>query len=397
MSPVDVSWPKARALAHATGAVLGSEVVGIPACVWRRAAGDVRALTSLPPFDASAMDGWAVAGSGPWRVVGSSRAGGRPAWALTEGEALEVTTGSALAPGATAVLRCEHGRIDDVGLLHGAITPGQDIRHAGEELRAGSLVARAGTLLDPVLVGLVAAVGHDEVSVVRRPRVRVLVLGDELLRSGPAREGRVRDSLGPQLPAWLDAWGCELTEVRHVPDTAAAQREAVASRDDSADVVVTTGGTSVGPADFVRDALEVSGGHLVVSGVDCRPGHPMLLGHWHDRWLVGLPGNPHAAVAALLTLLDPLLLALHGVELPPLQQVRLAERVSPRGAGTRLVPCTLDAGSATPASGIGSGMLRGLAQADGLAVVPASAALEDLVGWLPLPWTQRRGGGLVAL
>lgn len=389
-----VPWSQARSLAHAAGGVgLGIEVVTLTASLWRRSANDVHARTALPAFDVSAIDGWAVAGPGPWRVVGSVRAGAPPTTDVTLGQAVEITTGSALPDGVTGVLRLEHGQVTIEGWLEGQVRPGQDVRRAGDELRAGTVVVEAGSRLDPVRVGLVAAAGHDQVSVVGLPGVRVLVLGDELLQVGVAHGGRVRDSLGPQLPGWLDAWGCGLTEVRHVADDAAAQRAAVRSRADGADVIVTTGGTSVGPADYVRDSVALSAGELVVAGVDCRPGHPMLLAGWSDRWLVGLPGNPLAAVAALLTLLDSLLLGLQGVALAPLRLAELTEPVSSRGGGTRLVPCRFDSGSLVPARGIGSGMLSGLAEADGLAVVAVSAEPGDVVGWLPLPWRDLTGGG----
>lgn len=388
MTPTAVSWATARTLAHDAATPLAEEEVALEAALWRRTATDLRALTPLPPLDASAMDGWAVYGPGPWRVVGSAHAGAPPATPLAAGQALAVATGTALPPGADAVLRREDGLVDPGGWLRGAVAAGRDIRPAGEECGAGEVLVPAGSVLDPVRLGLVAAGGHDEVFVVRRPRVRVLVLGDELLQTGPARDGRVRDSLGPQLPGWLATWGCSLAGIRRVPDTLAAHVEAVVDRTDNADVIVTTGGTSLGPVDFVRRCVAETSGTMVVPAVDCRPGHPMLLARWADRWLVGLPGNPHAAVAALLTLLEPLLLGLGGAALSPLREVRLSGRVAARDAGIRLVPCRLVDGQARPARGIGSGMLRGLAEADGLAVVAGAADSGDRVGWLPLPWSR---------
>jgi molybdopterin molybdotransferase len=331
------------------------------------------------------MDGWAVAGHGPWRIVGRALAGQRHPARLAEGDAIGVATGTALPDGTTAVLRREHGEVDENGVLRGLVSTGLDIRPAGEECRAGDVLIEAGALLTPIRLGLVAAAGHDAVTVVRRPRVRVLVLGDELLTEGPARDGSVRDSLGVQVPAWLRGWGCEVVGMERVADTTAAHAAALASCSD-VDLVVTTGGTAAGPVDLLHSSFATLGGHLVVDGVDCRPGHPMLLGAWEDQWLVGLPGNPHAAIAALMTLALPLLQALHGLPLPTLARVPLATRVGSRGTGTRLVACRLVAGAAEPCDHIGSGMLRGLANADGLAVVTGQAEAGDVVEWLPLPW-----------
>lgn len=385
MTLVEPDWHVARAAAHAAGRRLPDERVPLAEALHRYAGEPIRALTPLPPYPSSAMDGWAVAGPGPWRVVGRVLAGQRHPTPLADGEAVGVGTGAALPAGASAILRREHGEVDPDGTLHGEVTAGQDIRPAGEECRAGDVLVEDGAVLTPIRLGLIAAAGHDEVTVVRRPRACVLVLGDELLTDGPARDGSVRDSLGVQVPAWLRAWGCDVIGLERVADTADAHTAALASCTD-ADLVVTTGGTAAGPVDLLHSTLAALGGSLVVDGVDCRPGHPMLLGTWGDRWLVGLPGNPHAAIAALMTLALPLLQSLHGLHLPALARVPLATWVGSRDSGTRLIACRLEAGAGTPCAHIGSGMLRGLADADGLAVVTGQADAGDVVEWLPLPW-----------
>jgi molybdopterin molybdotransferase len=330
------------------------------------------------------MDGWAVSGDGPWCVVGQVLAGAVRVTPLRSGEAVVVGTGSALPTGADAVLRREDGLLEDGGGLRGRVTAGQDVRPPGEECQAGEILVEAGARLTPIRLGLIAAAGHDSVAVVRRPRACVLILGDELLTHGPARHGSVRDSLGVQVPAWLTSWGCDVVGPQHVRDTVGAHATALADCAD-ADVIITTGGTAAGPVDLLHDAFATSGGHVIIDGVDCRPGHPMVLGGWNGRWLVGLPGNPHAAIAALMTLALPLLQSLHGTPLPPLDQVMLGTRVGGRGAGTRLIACRLKGGVAHPCAHIGSGMLRGLADADGLAVVTGGASEGGAVDWLPLP------------
>ena len=244
MTLVEPDWHAARVAAHASGRRLQDEQVPLADALHRRTGTDVHSLTALPPHPASAMDGWAVAGAGPWQVVGRVLAGDRWAAPLADGEALGIATGAALPSGATAVLRREHGQIVD-DLLSGPVEPGQDIRPAGEECLTGDLLVERGTVLTPIRLGLVAAAGHDTVTVVRRPRARVLVLGDELLTEGPARDGSVRDSLGVQVPAWLRAWGCEIVGMSRVPDTADAHAAALAACSD-VDLVVTTGGTPPG-------------------------------------------------------------------------------------------------------------------------------------------------------
>ena len=386
MTLVDPDWHAARAAAHGSGRRLPDEQVPLAYALHRRTGADVRALTPLPPHAASAMDGWAVAGAGPWRVVGRVLAGERWSDPLADGQAVGIATGAALPSGATAVLRREEGHLDD-DVLRGPVETGQDIRPAGEECLPGDLLVDTGTVLTPIRLGLVAAAGHDTVTVVRRPRAQVLVLGDELLTEGPARDGSVRDSLGVQVPAWLRAWGCEVLGLSRVPDTDDAHAAALAACAD-VDLVVTTGGTAAGPVDLLHGTLADLGGRLIVDGVDCRPGHPMVLGGWGDRWLVGLPGNPHAAIAGLMTLALPLLQSLHGLPLPALDRVELGTRVGSRVAATRLVPCRLQDGRAEPCAHIGSGMLRGLAEADGLAVVTGDGPAGASVEWLPWPWVR---------
>ena len=207
MMPALHSWDDARAAAHGAASALSTESVPVARSDRRVLATDLRARTALPPSDASAMDGWAVSGAGPWRVDAQVLAGEVFEDQLVAGRAVRIATGAAIPSGTTGVLRSEAGRFDDEGRLHGEVRPRQDIRPAGAEAPAGEVLIEAGTTLSPAHVGLAAAAGHDELVVVRRPRAHVLVMGDELLRQGPARHGKVRDSLGVQVPAWLERTG----------------------------------------------------------------------------------------------------------------------------------------------------------------------------------------------
>jgi molybdopterin molybdotransferase len=221
-----------------------------------------------------------------------------------------------------------------------------------------------------------------------RATVDAFVMGDELTASGPPAPGRTRDALGPQLPAWLTAFGATTPLVVRLLDNL-CDLTVVLSRS-VADLVITTGGTSVGPRDHVRDAVAQAGGRVVVDGVHVKPGHPMLLAELPGgRWMVGLPGNPLAACAALLTLVGPLLDGLHGLPPAPTLTATLATAEPGRpGDGHRLLPVRLGADDiAAVLPSCGSAMLRGLALASGLVVVPPpGAAAGDEVEYLPLPW-----------
>ncbi|MFJ3823045.1 molybdopterin molybdotransferase MoeA [Streptomyces nodosus] len=398
-------WPEARAVAERVArSVPRRETVDVPlaAAFGLVLAEPLDALTDLPSFDTSAMDGWAVAGPGPWHVREEGVLAGHSASVpLEDGEAVRIATGARVPPDTTAVLRSEHGRIDDKGRLHTALphdpgsaragrTPtiahGQDIRPRGQECHSGEQLLPPGTLVTPAVLGLAAAAGYDTVSVVPRPRVDVLVLGDELLTEGRPRDGLIRDALGPMLPPWLRTLGAEVTTVRRVGDDAETLHRAFGSS--KADLIVTTGGTAAGPVDHVHPTLSRLGAALLVDGVQVRPGHPMLLARLReDQHLVGLPGNPLAALSGLFTLVEPLLRGLAGRLHPEPYTLPLKDAVPGHPYDTRLIPVAVRADHAVPLHYSGPAMLRGIAAADALAVVPpAGARPGQELELLHLPW-----------
>ncbi|GGV18392.1 molybdopterin molybdotransferase MoeA [Streptomyces spectabilis] len=419
--PRATAWPEARAVSRGAGAPPAAAApvpTPLPETLGRVLTSPLTALTDLPSFDTSAMDGWAVAGPGPWTVLADGILAGqeRPE-PLGDGEAVRIATGARIPQDTTAVIRSEHARVDDKNKLHAQreVVPGQDIRPRAQECRSGDQLLPPGALVTPAVLGLAAAAGYDALPVARRPRAEVLVLGDELLTEGLPQEGRIRDALGPMLPPWLRALGVEVTAVRRLGDDAEALHEALARS--TADVVVTTGGTASGPVDHVHPALRRLGAELLVDGVAVRPGHPMLLARLPDapsaapsgaegapdspdrtdakgrpRHLVGLPGNPLAAVSGLLTLADPLLRGLAGRPAAEPYTAPLRDDVHGHPHDTRLVPVVLRAEYAVPLHYNGPAMLRGIAVADGLAVVPPGGARRrQEVEILDLPWTEPGG------
>jgi molybdopterin molybdotransferase len=335
------------------------------------------------------MDGWAVAGPGPWDVRDQGvLAGHAEPQPLGDGEAVLIATGARVPPDATAVLRSEHGRTDAQARLHATreVVPGQDIRPRGQECRSGDQLLPVGSLVTPAVLGLAAAAGYDTVTAVPRPRAEVLVLGDELLAAGLPHDGLIRDALGPMLPSWLRALGAEVVSVRRLGDDADALHKAVTGSD--ADLVVTTGGTAAGPVDHVHPTLRRMGAELLVDGVRVRPGHPMLLARTReDQHLVGLPGNPLAAVSGLLTLAEPLLRTLAARPAPEPYALPLRDEVHGHPHDTRLIPVVLRGDHAVPVHYNGPAMLRGIAAADALAVVPpGGAGAGQRTELLDLPW-----------
>ncbi|MGW8691651.1 molybdopterin molybdotransferase MoeA [[Kitasatospora] papulosa] len=388
------AWHAARALAERLGraAPLTAHRLPLDRALGHVLAEAVVALTDLPSFDTSAMDGWAVAGPGPWTVKeGEGLLAGRGSTEpLPDGQASRIATGARLPADATAVIRSEHAHCDEAKRLLYAgreVVQGQDIRPRGQECRSGDELLPAGTVVTPPVLGLAAAAGYDALVAVPRPRVDVFVLGDELLTAGLPHDGLIRDALGPMLAPWLRALGAEVAEPRRLGDEAGALRQALVSSD--ADLILTTGGTAAGPVDHVHPVLAEIGADLLVDGVAVRPGHPMLLARLAEGGpcLVGLPGNPLAAVSGLLTLAEPLLRGIAGRPAQDRYRAPVPQEVHGHPHDTRLIPVVHREDSVVPLHYNGPAMLRGIAAADGLAVVPPGGVRSGTeVEILDLPW-----------
>ncbi|MEU7552517.1 molybdopterin molybdotransferase MoeA [Streptomyces sp. NPDC044571] len=392
-----ITWSQARETAVRAGSGVRprSHRVPLAAALGEVLTEPLEALTDLPSFDTSAMDGWAVAGPGPWTVRPGEGvlAGSERPEPLADGQAVRIATGARIPGETTAVIRSEHSRESGAHLYaERPVLTGQDIRPRGQECRSGDLLLPPGSLVTPAVLGLAAAAGYDELPTRPRPRVEILVLGDELLTEGRPHDGLIRDALSPMLGPWLTRLGAEVTGTRRLGDDPAGARALLdAVTGSEADLVITTGGTASGPVDHVHPVLLQAGAQLLVDGVAVRPGHPMLLARLGDRadgrHLVGLPGNPLAAVSGLLTLAEPLLRALAGRRRRPRYTAPVRDDVPGHPYDTRLVPVVLTDEHAVPLRYHGPAMLRGIAAADALAVVPPNGARsgQDLE-ILDLPW-----------
>jgi molybdopterin molybdotransferase len=398
-APVPTDWDEARSRVYAAGLGAAPDPVELSLAVTdgHTLARPLTTLTSLPAFPTSSVDGWAVRGAGPWRPVGQVLAGGTPSPLTEDGTTVEIATGAMLPDGVDAVLRVEESVRTADGRVSGVPRAQPEWRSPGEEAAAGEALLPAGTPVDPGLIGLAASCGYDTLRVRRMPRAALLVFGDELLTSGPPGAGRVRDALGPAVPSWLRRYGCRIGPeqvVAPVADTLPAHVAALRRALAEVDLVCTTGGTMHGPVDHLHPALRELEAEYVVNTVAVRPGFPMLLARvagadGRPRFVAGLPGNPQSAIVALVSLVAPLLAGLHGRPQPALPQVTLAEPVPGRGDYTHLALVRVDSaeGTARPLRHVGSAMLRGLAQADGFAVIRpgTNGEVGSRVPLVPLP------------
>ncbi|WP_372489857.1 molybdopterin molybdotransferase MoeA [Arthrobacter rhizosphaerae] len=395
------TWSEARQLAFDCAVPLAPVEVPLSSAAGRILTRDVAALQELPHYDSSAMDGWAISGSGPWLLTGNKHF-------LSPGRARVIATGGLVPAGATSILRKESGEIrqDAAGntllRLNNNAKPGEPgqgrhIRPAGEEAAAGEVLIPAGTELNPGHLALAAVAGHDNLQVRGKPVVGIVLTGSEVVTAGVPKPGHVRDAFGPQLGTVVSLLGGIPAGSLRVGDS---YDEWLAALDGSAtfpgprpEVTITTGGTGCSGTDHFRGAIAALGGQLLLDGIAMRPGHPAVLAGLPDgRFVVGLPGNPLAAMMALISIGAPLLDALGGSSLAAVGQVTSAADVDPCPGGTRLIPCWFIEGLAFPASHTGPGMMRGLAAADGVMAVPPGGVLcGEPVPVLPLPWTQSNG------
>jgi molybdopterin molybdotransferase len=314
-----ISIDEARARVLDAVRPLAAEDVPLAEALGRVLAEDVESPIDVPPFDSSAMDGYAVV-AGPeaeLEVVGECRAG-RPAEAAVEpGKAIRISTGGALPEGATAVVPVERTTTDQseqrVRVEESA--PGDNIRRAGEDVREGRVVLGRGSLLGPAELGVTASVGRGSLRCARRPGVSILVTGDELTEPGrPLGPGGIYSSNGWALAAQAERAGARVTAHETVPDDAARTRAALSRALGSSDLVIVSGGVSVGPHDHVKPALAELGVEERFWGVRLRPGKPTWFGTSGERLVFGLPGNPVSAMVAFHLFVRGALAAMQGAD-----------------------------------------------------------------------------------
>ncbi|MEK7232737.1 MAG: gephyrin-like molybdotransferase Glp [Elusimicrobiota bacterium] len=375
--------------------VLGEEKVSLAQAVDRVLASEILAREALPPFDNSAMDGFALRASdikdaSPLRpvelaVLETVRAGETGRLEVKPGEAVRIMTGAPLPRGADSVVMREitQPATDGKVKLTQATRPGSHVRSRGEDVLAGSLLLDLGARLRPYDIALLAAQGITEVPVIRRPRVAVLATGDELVDAREAlATGKIRDSNGPALHAALSRWGVPVLNLGIAPDEPAALRAALERALARADVLVVCGGVSVGDFDCTKSVFSALGLREVFWRVAIKPGKPLLFGvkeapNSPPKLAFGLPGNPLAALVCLEEFVRPALEALqgHAAKHPSYHLTGIALNDYPKPADRRqYLFC-----QAKPSSGgyeltiirpQGSAMLAMASRANALAVAP---------------------------
>lgn len=354
----------------------------LEACRGLILAGELHATQTVPPHDNSAMDGYGLrlADMPGDRILSVSQripAGTAPA-PLTEGTAVRIFTGAPIPAGVDTVVPQEQVSVLDDSRIQLRVMPtrGQNIRHAGEDMRSGDSLLPAGTRLEAAEIGLLASQGMAEVEVFASLRVAVVTTGNELVEPGQSlAAGQIYNSNAFTLQAALERLGCKVTRLGVVADTISTTRDALAQAADNHDLVITTGGVSVGDEDHVRPAVQALGS-LQLWGIAMKPGKPFAFGHIGETPFLGLPGNPMAALVTFEVLAADYIRRLMGARVVPITTLPVPAgfsraRANPRQEYLRVV---LDRESGEPraklAGSQSSGVLSSASGADGYLIIP---------------------------
>ncbi len=386
---------------------LPAQSVAAAAALHRVLSAPLRSATDLPRFDQSAMDGYALraadiaaaSAAAPRRlpVRGQSAAGHfAPPPVLAPGTAMRIFTGARLPEGADTVIPQE--RVKLVGAELDFSTPypaGKNIRYQGEELHAGEPVAAAGQRITPGLLASLVNAGLSEVQVHRQPRMAVFITGDEVRPSADKlRPGEIPDSNGPLIQALLTRWGYPPPRIEYLGDLASETRQALARAFGDSDLVITTGGASVGDKDFIPAVAPSLGVETIFWKVAQKPGKPLFFGRCGKALLLGLPGNPASVLVGIVVHARRILDCLEGVasSAPQFRFARLAAPVASDAQRTQLLRMRLEIDNTGqcrlhPLARQDSHMLSNLNQATALAVVPTSdspCASGTVLRWVDL-------------
>jgi molybdopterin molybdotransferase len=386
---------EAQARLIALARPVSSETVPLTQANGRWLTADIVAKRTQPACDLSAMDGYAIYAPTEccsWHVISESAAGKPFAGTVGEGEAVRIFTGAALPPGSNSIIIQENiAREADVITLTDGEPPkaGKHVRQRGTDFIAGETLVTAGARLTPAKIALAAMAGHGSAQVRRAIRVAIISSGDELVAPGMAAD----DDLIPatnalMIAAMLYGWPVEINDIGIVADTLDALTEALKIAA-NADIIVTSGGASVGDHDLVRPALIAAGASLDFWKVAMRPGKPLMAGQLGDSLVLGLPGNPVSAFATAILFLKPAIAALSGAThaLPKSYPAILGAPMPAVGARTDHIRGRMVENRLFPVGIDDSAILKGLASADALIVREAGsppANIGDFVQFIPL-------------
>jgi len=388
-----ISYDKAKKLMLENVVILGKEKVSLDGALGRVVALLVKSKIAVPPFRNSAVDGYAVrcqdtAGSQGMvrlKLLAEQPAGEYFRKKLGKGQTLKVMTGAPVPAGADAVVPQEEVEERDGWIvIRREIKKGENVREAGEDVQKGQKIIVPGTLLRTPHLGLLAACGGNQVTVYRRPRVAVLITGNELCQPGePLRPGKIYDSNSTTLKALVKSSGAELVSLKRIKDNLKALLAAMKAATEQADIIITSGGVSVGDYDLVKEAAQKLGAKQIFWKVAQKPAKPLafyvLKKGKRTVWIFGLPGNPGAVMISFEEYVRPFIKKISGGNdfLSPEIEARLTQPVKKKRGRLNFLRIKLEKSDggwqATPCGPQESGIISSLTRTEGLALIPAEA------------------------
>ena len=367
------------------------EEVDILAALGRVLAEDMLAPIDIPPFDRAAEDGYAVRAEDTFgasrvhpkklKIIGRILAGETPNIKVEPNTAVEIATGAVLPEGANAVVRVEDTELDENGefvIIYTAVHPGFDVSKRGEDIKKGQILLKRGTLLKPAQIGALAAVGIDRVKVFRRPRIAIIPTGDELIEPGKELQpGKIYDINTYTLSAIAIENGALPVMVERIPDDLEDLRNALDRALDIADLIVFSGGSSVGVRDFLIDIFEERG-EVLFHGVKIKPGKPTLAAIINEKLVLGFPGYPTSCLSNAYYFLVPLIRKL--ARLPEkrwrIVKGRMAHRITSTLGRMQILPVRVN-GDLVESAFKESGAITSMSNAEGLIYIPEDVDLLE--------------------
>lgn len=374
------------------GFALNNENISIDAAVGRCVAEDIVADSDLPPFDRSQMDGYAVIAAdiddmpATLKIVGESAAGRGWRGTLKGGEAVRIMTGAPVPSGADAVQRLEVAKEkDSFVILSEPTKPGRYIVVEGSEVKKDEVVLKKGTVLSPQNIAVPAAFGYAKIKVAKKPRLAILSTGSEIVEIGrkPKRD-QIRNSNSLMLKALAESLGCEAAIIPSIGDDLNAIKSAIKTAASKSDLIITTGGVSVGKYDLTKLALTELGANIFFDRVALKPGKPTVFAKLKNTFIFGLPGNPVSAAVTFHLFVRRLILTMSGSSEVCLKDGSAVAGSAIKGTKERdtYLPAKLSTDGqarlvATPVKWLGSSDFVGFSQADVLIEIPKGTSIDE--------------------
>lgn len=360
---------------------LRTEVRGLSECLGYSIAKDIIAPFDMPSFDNSAMDGYALCGIlQEYTIVGEVAAGDKVQFELKEGEAVRIFTGAKVPQNTSAVMMQEKTRVEGNKLfLEQKPNEGQCIRRRGEELKKSQLVFETGYTITPAGIGLIGSHGVEKVEVYKKPNINLITTGNELIEPGKQKqEGQIYESNSYVLAAACEQFGFKYQDKKQIEDNFEAIKAGIKESLETSDILILSGGISVGDYDFVKQALEENGVEEQFYKVFQKPGKPLYFGRKDNKFVFALPGNPASSLSCFYVYVLPLLYRLSGSERAGLNRFSfpITHDFENRGDRPSFLKANIRSGEVEILNGQGSSMIQSMALGNALAFLDAETIVK---------------------